>query len=150
MMTLDKLEGKSWSFQLPVFILNRCWLRLEEIKLSSLLDRLPVDTSREAPELVLYDRLITERFDPLIALQECWREFGIEDFCRAQRNSWEWRDRGNNSWTFKEYIALINRYRANLDNADSSVPLLILARQDSVEDHKIDWLNKERLLHNLS
>ena len=146
--TLSEIKGQPWTFEFPVFLLNRCWLRLEKVPLSSLIDKLPPDKSQEAPELVKYHQLMVEEYDPLIATQHCWQEFGMEDFHRALRNSWDWEVRGNNNWTFKSYIELVQSYRIKIDKSILSVPLIILARQNSKENHKIKWINELTLKDN--
>ena len=135
--TFKDLEDKSWSHDFPVFLLDRCWLRLEKIKVLELLERLPPDNSREAPELIYYDQLLKLGYDPILALQECWKEFGMEDFHRALRNSWYWKDRGNNGWTFKKYVSLIDQYRDNIDNLSIGVhnkPHLLYKTHDLQKD----------------
>ena len=47
----------TWSWDLPVLIRQRCWLRLEYIRLDQLHRWLPPDARGEAPELVHYRRL---------------------------------------------------------------------------------------------
>ena len=47
----------TWSWDLPVLIRQRCWLRLESIRLNQLHLCLPPDPRGEAPELVHYRRL---------------------------------------------------------------------------------------------
>ena len=98
---LKNLVGKSWSLSNPVFILDRCWLRLEEIMLSDLIKRLPLDNSAEAPEIIKYHQLINDGCEPLLATQICWLEFGIEDFHIAIRRYWSWQEKGNNGWDVK-------------------------------------------------
>ncbi|WP_041391149.1 hypothetical protein [Prochlorococcus marinus] len=139
--TFKDLEAKPWSYELPVFLLNRCWLRLEKITVMELAERLPTDNSRESPELIFYDQLLKVGYDSIFAMQLCWKEFGMEDFHRALRNSWRWKDRGNNGWTFKKYVALIEQYRANIDNSLIAIPLIVLARQDLKDRHELTWLN---------
>ncbi len=134
------LTGKSWSLDLPVVLLNRCWLRLEEIKLKDLAQRLPPDNSKEAPELVRYRHLLSEVGNSLLVLQQCWNEFGIEDFHRALRNSWYWEDVGNNGWTFEKYSQLIEQYRTNIDQSHIAVPLIVLARENSGGEHQLSWI----------
>ena len=137
---MDSIIGQEWSYNLPIFILDRCWLRLEKIKLSELKQRIEIDNSGEAPELVRYQQLTRNGHTSLLAAQECWKEFGIEDFHRALRNCWEWKDRGNNGWTFKTYRTLIKTYQQSINDSIQEVPLIILARKNSQESHQLKWL----------
>ena len=136
------LQGNTWSLDNPVFLFDRCWLRLEEIRLVELKVRLPPDNSEEAPELIKYNYLLEKGTDHLLAVQECWLEFGIEDFHRALRNHWYWQDKGNNGWTFKDYIELFNKYRKSFEYSSISIPLIILGRENSICDHAIKWVVK--------
>ena len=43
------------------------------------------DNSQEAPELIQYQQLLKDGHEHLLAIQECWNEFGIEDFHRCKR-----------------------------------------------------------------
>ncbi len=141
---LKRIEGQVWSLSLPVFLLNRCWLRLEEVPLKHLLARLPPDKSKDAPELVFYYELLRNGKDPLIAVQECWLEFGMEEFYRAYRNYWHWQEKGNNDWTFSKYLQLLNRYKTSIDNFQVSIPLIILSRSFSREKHELEWITNNK------
>ena len=55
------LEGSVWSLNAPVFLFDRCWLRLDTIRLDELRNRLPPDITAEAPELIRYNQLLTEK-----------------------------------------------------------------------------------------
>ncbi len=138
--TLHNLQGKCWSLDKPVFLFDRCWLRLDVIRFDELKRRLPPDCSEEAPELIKYNHLLREGNDPLIATQQCWLEFGMDDFYRAIRSFWQWQDKGNNGWTFCRYIDTLNKYRSSFDNCSISIPLIILARQARIEHHSIEWI----------
>ncbi len=141
---LKNLRGKPWSLSHPVFLLNRCWLRLEKIKLYELTHRMPPDNSAEAPELILYQQLLNSGCDPLLAIQECWQEFGMEDFHRALRNCWASQEKGNHGWTFRRYVELFNQYKYSVECLDFTIPLIILGRTQSKENHKLEWiLNKK-------
>jgi hypothetical protein len=61
-----------WHGGLPVLVLDRCWLRLEAIAVEELANKLPPDTSREAPELSRYSQLI-EAGRPAVLLAGIWR-----------------------------------------------------------------------------
>ena len=138
--TLQSLLDNSWSMSSPVFLFDRCWLRLEKLRLDQLVKRLPPDNSSEAPELVKYYQLLEKGHDHLLAMQECWSEFGIEDFHRAMRHYWMWQDKGNNGWTFQRYLEVIVRYKKSFDQSLISIPLIILGRQKSSQDHIIAWI----------
>ncbi len=140
--TWEGLSGKPWSLDSPVFLFDRCWLRLEKIQLSQLSKRLPTDNSCEAPELIKYKQLLEERSDNLLAVQECWAEFGIEDFHRAIRNYWYWQDKGNHGWTFNVYSNLISQYKLSFKETTILIPLIILGRRNSPEKHVVAWLGK--------
>ncbi len=137
--TLQNHSTYSWSTQLPVFLLNRCWLKLEKISIAELSGRLPPDNSEEAPELVFYQNLIKNGHNPILALHESWDQFGIEEFHRALRIYWARREAGNNGWTFKKYIKLITTYRRNIKDSIISAPVLVLARDSKGEGHRITW-----------
>ncbi len=139
--TIATIEGKPWSINHPVFIHDRSWLKLEELKVKDLNARLPPDCSQEAPELKKYRMLIKNGEDELIAVQACWKEFGIEDFHRALRKYWKQQDKGNNGWTFNKYLGLIKDYRDLISGSKISIPLIILARKDSNEEHKLNWIS---------
>ena len=98
--TYKSLDGNKWSLNFPVFLFDRDWFRLKKVKLYDLAKELKPDNSQEAPELIQYQQLLKEGHDHLLAIQECWNEFGIEDFHRSLRNSSEWKLKGNNGWTF--------------------------------------------------
>ena len=142
--TWKSLEGKSWSFSSPVFLLDRCWLRLEKVRFDELLNRLPPDLSGEAPELIRYNQLLNEGCDNLIAIQECWSEFGIEDFHRAIRNYWSFQDMGNNGWTFSNYLDLLYQYKKSYDDNQSVIPLIVLGRKSTFDNHTLKWIYRLR------
>ncbi|WP_320667522.1 hypothetical protein [Prochlorococcus sp. MIT 1307] len=139
--TLKSLLGVRWSMKSPVFLFDRCWLRLEKISLDELTKRLPVDNSHEAPELIKYNELIRKGSNHLLALQECWSEFGMEDFHRALRNYWYWQDFGNHGWTFKVYLELVTQYKGSFKDSSVSIPLFVLGRRNSFDHHLIKWIH---------
>tara|TARA_B100000700_G_C15008607_1_gene839835 strand:+ start:895 stop:1395 length:501 start_codon:yes stop_codon:yes gene_type:complete len=139
--TYQNLAGHKWSFNFPIFIFNRCWFKLNKISLIELPKELEPDNSQEAPELIQYQQLLQKGHDQLLAIQECWHEFGIEDFHRSLRNFSKWEIQGNNGWTFKKYADLIIQYRESIDNKKISIPIIILART-STEDHHLEWINQ--------
>ena len=140
--TYKSLIGHKWSLNFPVFLFDRDWFRLKKITLSNLAKELKPDNSQEAPEIIQYQQLLKEGHDHLLAIQECWNEFGIEDFHRSLRNSSEWKTKGNNGWTFKKYAELVIGYRKIIENKEVCIPLIILGR-NSNEDHKLEWISKE-------
>ena len=138
--TLQSLLDNSWCLSSPVFLFDRCWLRLEKLRLDQLVQRLPPDNSSEAPELIKYYQLLAKGHDHLLAMQECWSEFGIEDFHRAIRHYWMWQDKGNNGWTFQRYLEVIGQYKKSFDQSSISIPLIILGRQKSSQHHMLAWI----------
>ena len=140
--TYENLQGNKWSLHFPVFLFDRDWFRLKKITLHDLAKELKPDNSQEAPEIIQYERLLKEGHDHLLAIQECWNEFGIEDFHRTLRKSSEWNSKGNNGWTFKKYAALLIGYRKIIENKEVRIPIIILGREPN-EDHQLDWISDE-------
>ena len=140
--TYKGVSGQEWSLNFPVFIFDRDWFRLKKITLYNLTRELKPDNSQEAPEIIQYQQLLNEGHDHLLAIQECWNEFGIEDFHRSLRNSSEWKSKGNNGWTFKKYADLLIGYRKYVENKEVRIPIIILGRS-SKEDHQLEWINEE-------
>ena len=140
--TYKGLIGLKWSMDFPVFLFDRDWFRLKKITLYDLPKELKPDNSQEAPEIIQYKQLLKEGHDHLLAIQECWHEFGIEDFHRSLRNSSEWKSKGNNGWTFKKYAEILIRYREIIENKEVLMPMIILGRGKN-EDHKLEWISEE-------
>ena len=140
--TYKSLLGNQWSLSFPVFLFDRDWFRLKKVCLYELAKELKPDNSQEAPEIIQYQQLLKEGRDHLIAIQECWNEFGIEDFHRSLRNSSEWESKGNNGWTFKKYAELLIGYRKIIENKEFRIPLIILGRNPK-EDHQLEWINEK-------
>tara|TARA_B100000579_G_scaffold392411_1_gene368319 strand:- start:67 stop:567 length:501 start_codon:yes stop_codon:yes gene_type:complete len=136
------LRGKKWSLNFPVFLFDRDWFRLKKVKIYDLAKELKPDNSQEAPELIQYRQLIQEGHDHLLAIQECWNEFGIEDFHRSLRNTSEWKSKGNNGWTFKKYTELLIGYRKIIEHQEVRIPIIILGRNKN-EDHQLEWISDE-------
>ncbi len=136
------LLEKKWSLNFPVFLFDRDWFRLKKITLYDLAKELQPDNSEEAPEIIKYEKLLKEGYEQLQAIQECWHEFGIEDFHRSLRNSSKWKTKGNNGWTFKKYADLIIEYRKIVENKEIQIPIIILGRSSN-EDHQLEWISKE-------
>ena len=137
--TYKSLGGIKWSLTFPVFIFDRDWFRLKKVTVSDLAIELKPDNSQEAPELIQYQHLLKEGHDHLLAIQECWNEFGIEDFHRSLRNSSESKTKGNNGWTFKKYVELLVRYRQIIENNEVRIPIIILGRTPN-DDHQLEWI----------
>ena len=142
--TYKSLQGKKWSLNFPVFLFDRDWFRLKKVTLSELAKELKPDNSQEAPEIIQYKQLLKEGHDHLLAIQECWNEFGIEDFYRSLRNSAEWNSKGNNGWTFQRYAELLIGYRRIIENKEVNIPIIILGR-NSKENHKLEWISEKFL-----
>ncbi len=140
--TFESLRGNKWSLNFPVFIFDRDWFRLKKVKLQDLAKELKPDNSQEAPELIQYEQLLKEGRDHIFAIQECWNEFGIEDFHRSLRKSSEWRSKGNNGWTFKKYAELLIGYRNIIEKKEILIPLIILGRTPK-ENHQLEWISEE-------
>ncbi len=135
-----------WHGGLPVLVLDRCWLRLEAIAVEQLANKLPPDTSGEAPELSFYSQLIAAGYPSWDAQQRCWHEFGAEACQQALRRYWEAKDRGNHGWTFARYLQLLGDYRQRFQQRPRPLPLLVLARADGArhgENHGLFWLRPE-------
>ncbi len=140
--TYKNLRGHRWSLNFPVYLFDRDWFNLKKVALYDLAKELKPDNSQEAPEIIQYQQLLKEGHDQLLAIQECWNEFGIEDFHRSLRNTSEWVSKGNNGWTFKKYAELIIGYRKLIENNEIRIPLIILGRSPD-EDHELEWISKE-------
>ena len=140
--TYKSLQGHKWSLNFPVFLFDRDWFRLKKVKLYDQAKELKPDNSQEAPELIQYQQLLKDGHDHLLAIQECWNEFGIEDFHRSLRNSSEWKLKGNNGWTFKKYAELLIGYRNIIENKELRIPIIILARNPN-ENHELEWISDE-------
>ena len=138
--TYKSLDGIKWSLNFPVFLFDRDWFRLKKVTVSDLAKVLKPDNSQEAPELIQYQQLLKEGQEHSLAIQECWNEFGIEDFHRSLRNSSESNTKGNNGWTFKKYVELLFGYRQIIENKEVRIPIIILGRTPK-EDHQLEWIN---------
>ena len=140
--TFISLNGKKWSLNFPVFIFDRDWFKLKKVNVYDLAKELKPDNSKEAPEIIQYQQLLKEGHDHLLAIQECWNEFGIEDFHRSLRKSSEWKSKGNNGWTFKKYAELLIGYRKIIENKEVRIPVIILGRNKK-ENHLLEWVSDE-------
>lgn len=137
-------QRQVWSDELPVLLVDRCWLRITVVALGRLPVLLPPDNSREAPELSRYRRLRRQGLGCWESQQICWEEFGAESFQQAQRRHWQALDRGNHDWTLQRYLDLRAEYRRRWQmEKPRSLPLLVLARQgetDRSEPHRLVWV----------
>ena len=138
--TYKSLDGIKWSLNFPVFLFDRDWFKLKKVTVSDLAKELKPDNTQEAPELIQYQQLLKEGHEHLLAIQECWNEFGIEDFHRSLRNSSASKTKGNNGWTFKKYVELLIGYRQIIENKKVSIPIIILGRTPN-EDHQLEWIS---------
>jgi len=130
----------SWHGDLPVLLLDRCWLRLQVVPVQRLAQVLPPDASAEAPELVRYRALQRQGLTALEAQEQCWQEFGREACAEALRRFWLLQERGNHGWTLPAYLQLLAEYRQRLESGGNRpLPLLVLARPGSQEAHHLSW-----------
>ena len=130
----------SWHGDLPVLLLDRCWLRLQVVTVQRLALTLPPDTSAEAPELVRYRSLLQQGLTELEAQEQCWQEFGREACAEALRRFWLMQEQGNHGWTLPAYLQLLAHYRQQVERpGPTSLPLLVLARPGSNEAHHLSW-----------
>jgi hypothetical protein len=140
---LEQADG--WRADLPVALYERCWLRLRVVSVNDLARELPPDASGEAPELVRYRQVLRQVEDPWTAQLRCWEEFGQQACQQAQRTYWQRQTAGNQGWTLTRYLALMGRYRRQVEQGGArSLPLLLLARASSSEPHQLIWLRPLR------
>jgi hypothetical protein len=138
----SELEAATgWHGELPVALLESCWLRLRRVPVQRLAAALPPDGSASAPELVRYRELCQGGLDSWTAQLQCWQDFGSEAFQQAQLRFWQQQERGNHGWTLGRYLGLVERYRHGLaPEGRRELPLLRLARQGSEDAHQLFWL----------
>ena len=139
---LDVSKARAWSWELPVLLRDRCWLRLDRIRLSELMRYIPPDGRDEAPELMHYRKLMAQGIDPLLAQQSCWLEFGMEDCQRALHAYWQSHDKTNHGWSAQRYRQLVSLYRDQIERGLATVPMLVLARRETDEEHQIHWITE--------
>jgi hypothetical protein len=145
---LGDLQGEAtWHGELPVLLLDRCWLRLSTLAVRDLLLRLPPDGSGEAPELVRYRELLGRGWPPWLALQHCWDEFGATACREALLRFWNAQDHAPRSWTMTDYLALMADYRWRfVHQRPRSLPLILLARRPVRTDQdgqQLVWLSPQ-------
>ncbi|MFO8237730.1 MAG: hypothetical protein R6U00_05635 [Prochlorococcaceae cyanobacterium] len=130
-----------WHGDLPVVLLERCWLRLQAVTVATLADAVPADTSAEAPELLRWRQLRQEGSDPWSAQLRCWHEFGAQACQQAQRRHWQQQEQHCCGWTFADYLDLLREYRQGLGpGGNRRLPLLVLRRPDGDQRHALHWL----------
>jgi hypothetical protein len=139
-MVLKQQQQLQWHGQLPVLLLDRCWLQLQVVPVAELSRVLPPDNSAEAPELVRFRQLRQQGLTDLQAEEQCWQEYGRVPCSDALRRFWQAQERGNHGWTCNRYLHLLERYRQQVESAGPTpVPLLVLARHGSQEQHQLQW-----------
>ena len=144
-------KARDWNGQLPVLLLNRCWLRMTIVPVERLALELPPDLSRAAPELERYRALIQGGHPAWQAQQLCWQEYGAEACQEALRHFWSAQDRHTHGWTLERYLAFLADYRqAFASDPPRNLPLIVLARPAgqgakpaAVEDHGLFWLRPD-------
>jgi len=137
----DVRRTPTWTWQLPVLIRQRCWLRLDQIRLSQLHRWLPPDTCAEAPELVRYRELLSQGWPALQAQECCWQEFGAEDCHQALQRFWASQSDGRQHWTMQRYLTLVDQYRRRFNAGNATIPMLELPRQGDPTDHQLHWVS---------
>lgn len=145
-------QAPEWSGQLPVLLLNRCWLRLSVVPVERLTLVLPPDLSRAAPELAHYRALIQAGHPAWQAQQLCWLEFGAEACHQALRNYWQAQESGaHGGWTLERYLDVLATYREAFSrDQPRHLPLIVLARPTgqgvnpaTAEAHGLFWLRPD-------
>lgn len=144
-------RATAWNGQLPVLLLNRCWLRLTVVPVDRLALELPPDLSRSAPELERWRALIEAGHPAWQAQQLCWHEFGAEACHQALRRFWRAQERHSHGWTLERYLDFLADYRHRLAHErPRHLPLIVLARPTDrqatppvVEDHGLFWLRPD-------
>jgi hypothetical protein len=122
-------RASAWHGQLPVLLLNRCWLRLTVVPVERLALELPPDLSRAAPELERYRALVEAGHSAWQAQQLCWLEFGAEACQQALRRFWTAQERHRCGWSLERYLDLLNDYRERFaSERPRPIPLIVLSR----------------------
>lgn len=134
-------KKRTWSWELPVLIRQRCWLRLEQIQLHQLHRWCPPDARGDAPELVRYRQLRALGHAALDAEQICWQEYGMANCRQALQRFWDSEDDAAGTWTTSHYLELVNRYRRSFEAGQPSIPMLVLPRNGSRTGHQLHWLS---------
>lgn len=134
-------QTHSWSWNMPVLIRQRCWLRLDCISLGQLQRWLPPDAREEAPELVYFRKLRADGMSEVEAEQTCWQEFGMDSCQQALHRYWDSRDASTSPWTSHHFVELVTLYRRSFEVGQTRIPMLVLPRIDSVTGHQLHWLS---------
>ena len=138
LLVRQQLQG--WHGDLPVLLLERCWLRLEQVSVQAFGAALPPDASGAAPELVRFRDLARSGLEASLAEQLCWQEFGREAFQQALLRYWSAQEAGNHNWTLDRYLAFLADYRHRMEaTGPKPIPLVVLARSGAAEPHRIEW-----------
>jgi hypothetical protein len=135
-------SADDWSGDLPVLLLDRCWLRLTVLPVEQLAVAVPPDLSWSAPELERYRQLLKSGCPSWQAQQLCWLEFGQEACQQALRRLWQAQEHPRCGWLLKDYLDFLTEYRP--------LPLLVLARSSgrpgaskAIEEHGLFWLRPD-------
>jgi hypothetical protein len=141
----ELLEAPDWQANLPVAVLDPCWLRLQRVSVGQLATHLPPDGREAAPELVRFRQLRQAGLDEWSAQLQCWQEFGCDAFQQAQQRFWQSQEDGTGGWTLDRYLNFLSCYRESLrPGSVRRLPLLLLARQRWGEQHQLIWLASGR------
>lgn len=141
---MELLRAADWRDDLPVAVLESCWLRLQRVAVGELSRFLPPDSRESAPELVRFRQLRQSGLDEWSAQLQCWQEFGSEAFQQAQQRFWQSQEEATGGWTLDRYLNLLSCYRLSLQPGSvRRLPLLVLARQGCPEPHQLIWLGRE-------
>lgn len=140
-----RLQGQQredhWHGRLPVLLLDRCWLQLQEVPVERLAAHLPPDCTAAAPELAAFRHWCRQGLSPEAAEAHCWQEFGQEACGLALKRHWQAQERGHGGWTLTTYLDFLSRYRRCFAAAGPRpLPLLVMARIGSGEPHRLLWL----------
>ncbi|MEY4351959.1 MAG: hypothetical protein RLZZ609_200 [Cyanobacteriota bacterium] len=150
--SLDSLQSASdWSGDLPVLLLDRCWLRLTVLSVEQLAVAVPPDLSWSAPELERYRQLLKSGCPSWQAQQLCWLEFGQEACQQALRRLWQAQEHPRCGWLLKDYLDFLTEYRHRFTSErPRPLPLLVLARSSgrpgcakAIEEHGLFWLRPD-------
>ncbi len=132
-----------WHGDLPVLLLERCWLRLTCVGVAELAQRLPPDCTPEAPELRRYRELVDAGHGGWEAQRICWDDFGSDACQQALRQFWAAQERGHQGWTLQAYLQFLKDYRSQFSpGCPRSLPLMVLARSRQ-EHHQLHWLQPD-------